>query len=188
MTTKEQKQVILPVDGMTCASCVVNVEGALREVPGVSNVSVNLATEQVTVEYQEKWPPLEEMRKAIDTSGYHLVTQRLDLNIGGMTCASCVGNVEGALKEIPGVADASVNLYFMVDLQKTLETYGNRGYRAAQLEASLMAGKVYLAAYAQRLGATGLTFYDDAVTQFFSPHAKDKSAMFLVAVGKRARQ
>ena len=85
-------------------------------------------------------------------------------------------------------ADASVNLYFMVDLQKTLGTYGNRGYRAAQLEASVMAGKIYLAAYAQRLGATGLTFYDDAVTQFFSPHAKDKSAMFLVAVGKRTRQ
>lgn len=84
-------------------------------------------------------------------------------------------------------ADASVNIYFMADLKKTLERLGNRGYRAAQTEASVMAGKIYLAAYAQRLGATGLTFYDDAVTQFFSPHAKDKNAMFLVAVGKRAR-
>ena len=85
-------------------------------------------------------------------------------------------------------ADASVNIYFMVDLDKTLEILGNRGYRAAQMEASVMAGKIYLAAYAQRLGATGLTFYEDSVTQFFSPHAKDKSVMFLVAVGKRAKQ
>lgn len=85
-------------------------------------------------------------------------------------------------------ADASVNFYFMADLDKTLEVLGNRGYRAAQIEASVMAGKIYLAAYAQRLGATGLTFYEDAVTQFFSPHAKDQSVMFLVAVGKRAKQ
>ncbi|PKB65944.1 MAG: hypothetical protein BZY81_08580 [SAR202 cluster bacterium Io17-Chloro-G4] len=85
-------------------------------------------------------------------------------------------------------ADASVNIYFMVELNRTLETLGNRGYRAAQMEASIMAGKIYLASYAQRLGATGLTFYEDSVTQFFSPHAKDKSVMFLMAVGKRARQ
>ena len=85
-------------------------------------------------------------------------------------------------------ADASVNIYFLADLDPLLERFGNRGYRAAQLEASITAGRVYLAAYAQRLGATGLTFYDDAVTQFFSPHARDKSVMFLVAVGKRARR
>jgi len=85
-------------------------------------------------------------------------------------------------------ADASVDIFFLADLDPVLERFGNRGYGAAQLEASITAGKVYLAAYAQRLGATGLTFYDDAVTQFFSPHAQDKSVMFLVAVGKRARR
>ena len=68
-----------------------------------------------------------------------------------------------------------------------MEVLGNRGYRAAQLEASIIAGRIYLAAYAQRLGATGLTFYDDAVTSFFSPHAEGKSVMFLMALGKRAR-
>jgi nitroreductase len=69
-----------------------------------------------------------------------------------------------------------------------LTRFGNRGYRAAQLEASIIAGKIYLAAYAQRLGATGLTFYDDGVTEFFSPHARGKSVMFLVALGKRAKR
>ena len=54
--------------------------------------------------------------------------------------------------------------------------------------ASITAGKVYLAAYAQRIGASGLTFYDDDVTGFFSPHAAGKSAMFLIAIGRRARR
>ena len=85
-------------------------------------------------------------------------------------------------------ADASVNVYYMADLDSILTSLGNRGYRAAQLEASIGAGKLYLGAYAMRLGATGLTFYDDAVTEFFSPHAEGKSAMFLVALGKRARR
>ena len=85
-------------------------------------------------------------------------------------------------------ADASVDIYFLADLDPLLERFGNRGYRAAQLEASITAGRVYLAAYAQRLGATGLTFNDDAVTHFFSPHTRGKSVMFLVAVGKRAQR
>ena len=57
--------------------------------------------------------------------------------------------------------DASVAVFFLADLNKALERFGNRGYRAAQLEASIAAGKLYLAAYAQGLRATGLTFYDD---------------------------
>ena len=61
-----------------------------------------------------------------------------------------------------------------------------RDLRAAQIEASITAGKCYLAAYAQRIGASGLTFYDDDVTNFFSPHAAGKSVMFLIAIGKRA--
>jgi SagB-type dehydrogenase family enzyme len=91
----------------------------------------------------------------------------------------------GLGQEIP--ADCSVNVYFLADLSRALERYGNRGYRAAQLEASIMGGKLYLAAYAQCLGASGLTFFDDDVTEFFSPHAAGKSAMFLVAVGKSAK-
>lgn len=85
-------------------------------------------------------------------------------------------------------ADASVNVYFLADLNPILERFGNRGYRAAQLDASIVAGRIYLAAYAQQLGATGLTFYDDAVTGFFSPLAAGKSVMFLVTLGRPARQ
>ena len=92
----------------------------------------------------------------------------------------------GLGQEIP--ADCSVNIYFLADLNRALERFGNRGYRAAQLEAAIMGGKIYLGAYAQHLGASGLTFFDDDVTEFFSPDATGKSVMFLVAVGKSAKR
>ncbi len=88
----------------------------------------------------------------------------------------------GLEQELP--ADACVDIFFLADLKRILEGYGNRGYRAVQLEAGAIGGRMYLAAYAQRLGATGLTFFDDEVINFFSPHAKGKSAIFLLAIGK----
>jgi SagB-type dehydrogenase family enzyme len=88
----------------------------------------------------------------------------------------------GLEQQLP--ADACVDIFFLADLKRILEQYGNRGYRAVQLEAGAIGGRIYLAAYAQHLGATGLTFFDDDVTSFFSPHARDKSAIFLLAIGK----
>src|SRR5437773_3232539 len=83
--------------------------------------------------------------------------------------------------------EAAADIFFLADLQIILGRFGNRGYRAVQLEAGILSGKLYLAAYAQRLSATGLTFYDDAVIRFFSPHAHDKSVIMLLAVGKNAK-
>ena len=83
-------------------------------------------------------------------------------------------------------ADASTVAFFMADLEQILEKYGNRGYRAAQLEAGIRGGKLYLSAHSLGLGASGLTFYDDAVTHFFSPHAAGQSAMFVVPIGNTA--
>ena len=83
--------------------------------------------------------------------------------------------------------DASVNLYYLADLAHVVERFDERGYRAAGLEGGIRGGKVYLAAYALGLGATGLTFLDDDVTAFFSPHAAGKSVMFLAAVGRPGR-
>jgi SagB-type dehydrogenase family enzyme len=88
----------------------------------------------------------------------------------------------GLEQQLP--ADACVDIFFLADLNRILERYGNRGYRAVLLEAGVIGGRMYLAAYAQRLGATGLTFFDDEVTNFFSPHAEGKSATFLLAIGK----
>jgi SagB-type dehydrogenase family enzyme len=91
----------------------------------------------------------------------------------------------GLEQDLP--ADASVAIFFLADLPAILEHFGNRGYRAVQLEAGIIGGKLYLGAYALHLGATGLTFYDDDVVNFFSPHATGKSAIFLVALGKSAK-
>ena len=88
----------------------------------------------------------------------------------------------GLEQELP--ADACVDIFFLADLKRILERYGNRGYRAVQLEAGAIGGRMYLSAYAQGLGATGLTFFDDDVINFFSPHATGKAAIFLVAIGK----
>ena len=91
----------------------------------------------------------------------------------------------GLEQQLP--ADAAVDIFFLADLWPILQSLGNRGYRAVQLEAGILGGKLYLGAYAQRLGATGLTFYDDDVSRFFSPHAEGKSAIFLVALGKSVK-
>lgn len=80
--------------------------------------------------------------------------------------------------------DAAINVYWLANLDHR----ANRDYRAAQLEAAIEGGKLYLAAYALGLGATGLTFFDDEVTSFFSPHAAGKLVMFLTAVGHPARR
>jgi SagB-type dehydrogenase family enzyme len=101
------------------------------------------------------------------------------LKEGKFRAEACHLGLEQALP-----ADACVDIFFLADLNRILERYGNRGYRAVQLEAGAIGGRMYLAAYAQRLGATGLTFFDDDVTNFFSPHAKGKSAIFLLAIGK----
>ena len=84
-------------------------------------------------------------------------------------------------------ADAAAGIFFLANLQMIMERFGNRGYRAVQLEAGILSGKMYLGAYAQHVSATGLTFYDDEVTRFFSPHAHGKSVTMLVAVGKNAK-
>ncbi len=91
----------------------------------------------------------------------------------------------GLQQALPG--DASAAIFLLADLHAIFARLGNRGYRAVQLEAGIMGGRMYIAAYAQRLGATGLTFFDDDVVDFFSPHAARKSAIFLVAVGRGAK-
>src|SRR5262245_34550909 len=83
-------------------------------------------------------------------------------------------------------ADASVVVFYMADLESVLQHLGNRGYRAVQLEAGILGGKMYLCAGALGLGASGLTFYYDNVAAFFAPHATNKSAIFVVGLGQTA--
>ena len=108
-TTLTPSEWRLPVEGMTCASCVRRVETALAKVPGVRDVAVNLATEQATIQ-ADSGAALSAAAQAVADAGYEVPRDEIDLEIADMTCASCVGRVERALRAVPGVVDAQVNL------------------------------------------------------------------------------
>ena len=102
-------EIRLGIVGMTCASCVSRVEKALQKTPGVTDVSVNLATEEASI----KTTPdvaIPALAEAVYKAGYQAKTESVELQVEGMTCASCVGRVEKALLKVPGVLKASVNL------------------------------------------------------------------------------
>ncbi|MFQ6000887.1 MAG: heavy metal translocating P-type ATPase [Anaerolineae bacterium] len=103
-------KITLPVQGMTCASCVATVERALNGVPGVAKATVNFATEKATVVYDPSLTKLPQLVSSVRQAGYQPVVERVTLPIGGMTCASCVATVERALGGVGGVVSASVNL------------------------------------------------------------------------------
>ena len=138
-TDKNMKKLNLPVEGMTCAACVGFVESALQSVPGVQNASVNLGTEKASVEFDTSEVTLEHIQDAVSGAGYRLGSQSANLNIGGMTCVACVVHVENALRKVPGVSEASVNLGLerasvefvpgmveLLDLQRAVEESGYR--------------------------------------------------------------
>ncbi|MEG3257882.1 heavy metal translocating P-type ATPase [Streptococcus suis] len=106
------KQASYPIQGMTCASCAMTVEKAVGKLAGVEEVSVNLATEKLSVSYDEKLLGLEDIRQAVEKAGYQLVDNLVteSYDISGMTCASCAMTVEKALGKLEGVEEVSVNL------------------------------------------------------------------------------
>jgi P-type Cu+ transporter len=102
-------QLNLPIVGMTCASCVLRVEKALAAVPGVASASVNLATENAQLQIGPE-ASAQALAAAVERAGYAVPQTHVEFDIDGMTCASCVSRVERALRAVPGVIDASVNL------------------------------------------------------------------------------
>ena len=105
----QDTQVTLNIEGMTCASCVGRVEKALSALNGASDVSVNLASEQARLTVDGSGE-LQAAVDALDTLGYPARRARITLNIASMSCASCVGRVDKALADVPGVLSVSVNL------------------------------------------------------------------------------
>src|SRR5215212_2368791 len=109
-TAGPETEALLPIGGMTCASCVRRVERALSKVEGVHSAGVNLATERATVKYDPTLVDLSKLRAAVEGAGYTVPSEEALLPIEGMTCASCVRRVEKALGKLPGVEQAAVNL------------------------------------------------------------------------------
>jgi len=110
MTAGKLATIDIPVRGMTCASCVSRVEKAIRSVEGVTAANVNLATERAHVEFAPAEADPAAVADAIRNAGYEPSESAVELKIDGMTCASCVNRVEKALRRVPGVVEASVNL------------------------------------------------------------------------------
>jgi len=108
--TEQKQKVSMPVRGMTCASCVAHVEKALKNVEGVGDVNVNLATEKASLEFRTDGVKAGDLVRAVKETGYDVPTETMTLSIDGMTCAACVNHVEQALNKVPGVTEATVNL------------------------------------------------------------------------------
>jgi P-type Cu+ transporter len=104
------QQIELPITGMTCASCVRNVERALEKTDGVAEANVNLATERATVSYDPTLTTVDKMIERVSGAGYGVAQATIELPITGMTCASCVRNVERAVNKQVGVLSVNVNL------------------------------------------------------------------------------
>ncbi|MDO5102013.1 MAG: heavy metal translocating P-type ATPase [Lautropia sp.] len=107
---REEAEIRFQIDGMSCASCVGRVERALKAVPGVSSVAVNLASGQALIRYQRGTAPAR-LAETVEKAGYEVLSpEPVVLQVDEMSCAACTGRVERALKAVPGVSDASANL------------------------------------------------------------------------------
>ncbi|HEY0135973.1 MAG TPA: heavy metal translocating P-type ATPase [Nannocystis sp.] len=110
----EEAQCELPVQGMTCASCVLRVERALKATPGVQDAHVNFVTGRASVSYDPAAATPDALARAIEAAGYEVPRAQesvtAELPIVGMTCASCVRRIETALRAVDGVTEATVNL------------------------------------------------------------------------------
>src|SRR5215218_11423304 len=95
---------------MSCASCVQRVERALANNEGVAEASVNFASEEARVAYHPETTKPDELIRLIREAGYGADVRETAFGVTGMTCASCVSRVERALRKLPGVVEASVNL------------------------------------------------------------------------------
>ncbi len=104
------ENVTLPITGMSCSNCALNIERSLKKVQGVEDTNVNFAAEQASVFFDPAKVQINDLVKLIQKAGYGITTAKVELPITGMTCANCAMNIERALnKKVPGVVQASVN-------------------------------------------------------------------------------
>lgn len=135
----------LKIQGMTCASCATRIEKGLNRLQGVKKANVNLALERASIEYDEEQVSINDFEKKIADIGYKVISDKVELDIFGMTCASCATRIEKALNKLPGVKTANVNLALeratveyigadvsIADLIKQVESVG---YRAKERKA-----------------------------------------------------
>ena len=121
------KHITLHITGMTCTTCAGTVEKALVNVPGVSKVNVNFASEKATVEYDPSATTEEALIRAVADAGYGVATTEVTLGLIGMSCVTCAGTIEEALKSVDGVVSVAVNFSaeFLFELWRGPGAEGN---------------------------------------------------------------
>src|SRR5690606_12244255 len=135
----EEQHITLGVTGMTCAACSNRVEKVLNKLEGVE-AQVNLTTEKATVKYNPEKISVEEITKKIENLGYGVLTEKVELDVLGMTCAACSNRIEKVLNKQEGIELATVNLTTesaaieynpgIVDTEAIIEKIRNLGYDA----------------------------------------------------------
>lgn len=139
----ESISIEIPITNMHCAVCAQNIERALQKLTGVQTAVVNYASQQAQVTWNPAQTSLAEIINSIHESGYEVACQEIELSILGMSCAVCVQHVENALKNVPGVQNASVNLSTeralvqilpgVVEVDRLIAAVKNSGYDAKSL-------------------------------------------------------
>ncbi|PAE07599.1 copper-translocating P-type ATPase [Terribacillus saccharophilus] len=104
-----QKEATLQITGMTCAACATRIEKGLNKVEGVEEANVNLALEKTNIKYDADVTDIEKFKEKVQSLGYNIVTDKVDFNISGMTCAACANKIEKRLNKLDGVEQATVN-------------------------------------------------------------------------------
>src|SRR5699024_9135037 len=105
----EKQQVTLGISGMTCASCAARIEKIVNKMDGV-HATVNIALEQVTIQYDPMQVTILQVKETIEKLGFHVKERKEIFRISGMTCASCSARIEKVLHKMQGVISATVNL------------------------------------------------------------------------------
>ncbi|MFQ5795004.1 MAG: heavy metal translocating P-type ATPase [Candidatus Bipolaricaulia bacterium] len=140
-----KKRIDLPITGMSCASCAVKIEEGLGKVAGVQEAQVNFATEVATVQFDPTQTDAKRLVETVEDLGYHTAVDKVIFPIEGMTCASCVSTIEGALRDLDGVVNVAVNLAtekatieYLPDVtgvKEFVNAVTDVGYRAVVVEA-----------------------------------------------------
>jgi Cu+-exporting ATPase len=143
-----EENVNLPVTGMTCANCALNIERNVKKLAGVKEANVNFASEQASVSFESDQVQPEDIIQKIQDAGYGVAKATAEIPVTGMTCANCAMTIERTLnKKVPGVVEASVNfaaerahveyIPSMTDLDEMIAAIEKAGYGAIRPDDTL---------------------------------------------------
>ena len=110
MVQQSKKNANIKISGMGCASCALKIEKSLNELEGVDSATVNLGTEEASVNYDPEKLRITDLTGAVEEAGYEVINDKITIKVGSMSCAMCVKAIEDGLNKLDGVSDVNVNL------------------------------------------------------------------------------